>query len=1175
MGTARSLRSSMIASSGMSLLALLWMIGCDFHPAAQSTSISEDGGTALTLTGGGGASGGGSTNGKLGSGAHDGGALGGAGGAAGAASGTGGAPTCPAQCPSGQVCLGGACQPDPCLAAAPSCATGTTCRATCVTVTDPCAGKTCPDGQTCVSGACTAGCFLEPCNGVTCPSGQYCNPGTGACVMLDACDAACGPGKACDLTCASPNPCAGVKCAANQLCSGGTCVANLCAGVKCAAGSICSNGTCLDTCSCGKSCGSAGHCIQGSCVCTPVCPTDGSRAGLDDGCAGLCPCPTGSTQVTNGCCMPNCPADGSRGGMSDGCGKTCACAKGSALYNGACCTPNCPANGSNGGKSNGCGGTCSCATGSTLYMGACCTANCPTDGSRGGMSDGCGKSCACPSGDVLYGGSCCKPVCPSDGSNGGKSDSCGGTCACATGSALYMGACCKPACPGDGSNGGKPDGCGKTCACPSDEVALRELLLHAELPQRREPRRPERRLWQDLRVREGERALQRRLLRADLPGRRQPRRDGRRLREDLRLSGHRGAFRRWLLPADLPEQWNLRRLRRLRWHLRLRRRRQVHQRPLSRQDLHADLRLRADLQQRPVRRHPVRSGRRSVRVRLLQLRRVLHRRPVHGQHQPRLSVTNRGSATASRQRGHQENSQHIVAAETGAGGRARLCLRHGASNCAAADPGSDLRARSDGVVVRFPHRVRGDGWRSPRSWSPLRSSTAAPATCSSRARPSLGQGTAILFAVGAVSHRALLRARSAVATVHCLRRCHHRHAFLAGRLCFLHRGDLPRHLSLRLGAGLAPDSSRCRRGRLRQRRVLGAVRGAGQRLDERAVRSSTLAAGLPDRHRPYRRRCSARCWAVEVVHVFLSKLPATAAAMAAIHALVPVARSPQHVSSRGSGDCDHVLRCPPRSCSRSPATSAPGRWPSTNPPNWPALEAQFPTERGAPLRLGGWPDSGDAHHPPMPFVIPHGLSFLAFHHLNAEVRRARFVSARRSAPTPSVVHVAFQVMVGRGSALALVGSLVAVPSGSQRNGRVPYPNDYCRCGSVVARGPLGFLALEAGWAVSEVGSSALVSTASSAPRDAVTPVTGLDRPVQRWSPSSTSTSALVVAILLGRLFLKTREPRMWMSRRCWDRRILAALILYFLFGGADFGGGVWHLLATGPRVPAAGADCPG
>src|SRR5713101_4852408 len=30
--------------------------------------------------------------------------------------------------------------------------------------------------------------------------------------------------------------------------------------------------------------------------------------------------------------------------------------------------------------------------------------------------------------------------------------------------------------------------------------------------------------------------------------------------------------------------------------------------------------------------------------------------------------------------------------------------------------------------------------------------------------------------------------------------------------------------------------------------------------------------------------------------------------------------------------------------------------------------------------------------------------------------------------------------------------------------------------------------------------------------------------------------------------------------------MLGSLVLYALFGGADFGGGVWHLLATGPRA---------
>ena len=36
--------------------------------------------------------------------------------------------------------------------------------------------------------------------------------------------------------------------------------------------------------------------------------------------------------------------------------------------------------------------------------------------------------------------------------------------------------------------------------------------------------------------------------------------------------------------------------------------------------------------------------------------------------------------------------------------------------------------------------------------------------------------------------------------------------------------------------------------------------------------------------------------------------------------------------------------------------------------------------------------------------------------------------------------------------------------------------------------------------------------------------------------------------------------------------ILLSLILYALMGGADFGGGMWDLLATGPRAEIAAED---
>jgi hypothetical protein len=41
---------------------------------------------------------------------------------------------------------------------------------------------------------------------------------------------------------------------------------------------------------------------------------------MSDGCGKTCACPTGETAYQNACCAPNCPSDGSRAGMSDGCG---------------------------------------------------------------------------------------------------------------------------------------------------------------------------------------------------------------------------------------------------------------------------------------------------------------------------------------------------------------------------------------------------------------------------------------------------------------------------------------------------------------------------------------------------------------------------------------------------------------------------------------------------------------------------------------------------------------------------------------------------------------------------------------------------------------------------------------------------------------------------------------
>ena len=118
------------------------------------------------------------------------------------------------------------------------------------------------------------------------------------------------------------------------------------------------------------------------------------------------------------------------------------------------------------------------------------------------------------------------------------------------------------------------------------------------------------------------------------------------------------------------------------------------------------------------------------------------------------------------------------------------------------------RALADGSVARLPHHLRGHRHRAAGAHGHRRDALAAHGRCHvSRAREALGERRGDPLRGGRrLRHRAQLRARAALARVHEAGGSDHRHAVLARRLRVLHRGDLPRHLSLRVG----PDLRRAR-----------------------------------------------------------------------------------------------------------------------------------------------------------------------------------------------------------------------------------------------------------------------------------------------------------------------------------------------------------------------------
>jgi cytochrome d ubiquinol oxidase subunit I len=247
-------------------------------------------------------------------------------------------------------------------------------------------------------------------------------------------------------------------------------------------------------------------------------------------------------------------------------------------------------------------------------------------------------------------------------------------------------------------------------------------------------------------------------------------------------------------------------------------------------------------------------------------------------------------------------------------------------------------------------------------------------------------------------------------------------------------------------------------------------------------------------------------WAHEVIHVLLSCYVATGFAVAGIHAW-RLLRSPDSAFHRAAlglalavGGIAAVLQ--PVSGDFSARQLA-----VTQPLKLAALEGQFRTERGAPLRVGGLPDV-DARETRWAIEIPRGLSLLAFHDPDAEVRGLEAFPRETWPPVPRV-HLSFQVMVALGTALAAV-SLAGLFLALRRR---PWPRAYLR--ALVVLGPAGFVALEAGWLVTEWGRQPFVAHGLLTTAEAVTPVARLGVPLVVFTAVYVLLAA-VTAILLWR-----------------------------------------------------------
>lgn len=243
------------------------------------------------------------------------------------------------------------------------------------------------------------------------------------------------------------------------------------------------------------------------------------------------------------------------------------------------------------------------------------------------------------------------------------------------------------------------------------------------------------------------------------------------------------------------------------------------------------------------------------------------------------------------------------------------------------------------------------------------------------------------------------------------------------------------------------------------------------------------------------------------LHMLLASYAATGMAVAGIHALM-LLRDGGSVFHRRALTIALLVGAPaailqPISGDLSARVVA-----VTQPVKLAALEGQWDTMRGAPLRIGGWPDAA-SERTRWALEVPYGLSLLAYHDPFARVAGLRDVP-RENRPPVAIVHLAFQAMVGLGTALAMVAAWAGW-SAIRRRGT---PDHRALLRALVIVAPFGFLATEAGWIVTEVGRQPWVVQGLMRTSRAVTPMPALVVPMVLFTLLYCALAAVVVSLLV-------------------------------------------------------------
>lgn len=173
-----------------------------------------------------------------------------------------------------------------------------------------------------------------------------------------------------------------------------------------------------------------------------------------------------------------------------------------------------------------------------------------------------------------------------------------------------------------------------------------------------------------------------------------------------------------------------------------------------------------------------------------------------------------------------------------------------------------------------------------------------------------------------------------------------------------------------------------------------------------------------------------------------------------------------------------------------PVQMAVGDWSAkvvaqSQPVKFAAMEGVFQTTTHAPLHIGGIPDE-TAREMRYSIEVPGMLSWMGYGETAAEVKGLDDFP-RDETPSATVVHLAFQTMVGIGTLMLVVAVWCAWCFWRTR----VWPKSKWFLRTVVLMGPLSIVALQTGWIVTEVGRQPWIVQGHMKTAEAVTTAPGV------------------------------------------------------------------------------------